>query len=105
MLAEFDSTLWGIAIVSVDGQEFASGDTDCNFPIESCCKPFMYAFVQEALGVEKTHQHVGQEPSGLAFNAFALTADEELPHNPCVSFFFFFSPCSPHFCRSTPVPS
>lgn len=79
------SNLWGLAIVSTDGQEFACGDTDCAFPIESCCKPFMYSFVQESMGVEETHKHVGQEPSGLAFNAFALTSETELPHNPCIN--------------------
>ena len=38
------------------------------------CKPFNYCFAMERLGLEKVHQHVGQEPSGRQFDDLTLLA-------------------------------
>lgn len=38
----------------------------------------------EHLGPDKVHQHVGQEPSGKAFNALIVNEDG-LPHNPLIN--------------------
>ena len=45
-----------------------------DFSIQSMCKPFNYCFAMEKLGLEKVHQHVGQEPSGRQFDDLTLLA-------------------------------
>jgi len=47
-------------------------------------KPFIYAMGIEANGLAKMQEHIGIEPSGLAFNEVSLNADD-LPHNPMVN--------------------
>ena len=48
------------------------GDYDIDFCLQSTSKPFSYCIARELLGSKKVHNHVGYEPSGLAFNAFTL---------------------------------
>eukprot|EP01062_Namystynia_karyoxenos_P043900 TRINITY_DN3215_c0_g4_i2.p1 TRINITY_DN3215_c0_g4~~TRINITY_DN3215_c0_g4_i2.p1 ORF type:complete len:825 (+),score=264.66 TRINITY_DN3215_c0_g4_i2:125-2476(+) len=67
-----DPSIFGVAICTVDGQQLAVGDTGC-FAIQSCGKAFVYAQAVEEYGQEHVHTYVGQEPSGRAFNDFALT--------------------------------
>eukprot|EP00756_Hemistasia_phaeocysticola_P042329 Hpha_TRINITY_DN16964_c1_g2::TRINITY_DN16964_c1_g2_i1::g.55457::m.55457/K01425/glsA, GLS; glutaminase len=63
---------FGIGVCTVDGQQLAVGDVG-DFTIQSCGKPFVYAQCVEEYGQDHVHAHVGQEPSGRAFNDFALT--------------------------------
>ena len=73
-LAEVDPDQFGVAIVTADGQIYQKGDSNVDFSIQSMCKPFNYCFAMERLGLEKVHQHVGQEPSGRQFDDLTLLA-------------------------------
>src|SRR5262245_61468398 len=49
-LAQVDSKLFGIAVVSVDNQSFTLGDTNYSFSIQSISKVFSQALAMEELG-------------------------------------------------------
>src|SRR5579862_7980246 len=51
-LAKVDSNLYGIAIVTADGQTFTAGDVDTAFSIQSISKVFTLALAMEELGAE-----------------------------------------------------
>ena len=46
-LANVDPTHWGIALCTVDGQRFKTGDCNVPFSIQSTSKPMSYAFACE----------------------------------------------------------
>ena len=75
---------WGVSICTVEGQRMHLGHSTYPFSIQSCSKPLSYAFALDHYGPEVVHKHVGQEPSGVAFNAVILN-NEGLPHNPLIN--------------------
>jgi glutaminase len=94
-LAHANPEHFGVAFCGVDGGECAFGEADHAFCIQSCCKPLNYmlarslqadggATTAEDAPTPNVHDHVGYEPSGRAFNAFALNR-EGLPHNPLIN--------------------
>lgn len=83
-LANINPNLFGVSICTVDGQQFSMGDSTEKFSIQSANKPINYAIALEEIGLEKVHQHVGKEPSGVSFNALTLNPDG-LPHNPLIN--------------------
>ena len=86
-LANADPAQFGAAFCAVDGTLHVHGDATTAFCVQSCCKPLNYAMARQrqANGLGPTvHDHVGYEPSGRAFNAFALS-DDHLPHNPLIN--------------------
>ena len=74
-LAQVDSKLFGIAIVTVDNQVLTMGDIDYSFSIQSISKVFSQALAMEELGPDKVFQKVGSEPTGRAFNSVFAVAD------------------------------
>ena len=68
-LAQVPSDLFGIAVVTADGQVFEAGDTNYAFAIESISKVFSMALVMEELGADAVHAKVGADPTGLPFNS------------------------------------
>ena len=64
-LARVDRNLFGIALVGISGRVFASGDTDCEFPIMSVSKPFVFALVCAQLGPQRMRELVGANATGL----------------------------------------
>jgi glutaminase len=69
-LARVPSELFGLALVTVDGQVFIAGDADYDFTIQSVSKPFTAALVlQEHDDPEILVEKVGVEPTGLPFNS------------------------------------
>ena len=90
-LANVDPDQFGVAIVTTDGQIYQRGDSEADFSIQSMCKPFNYCFAMEKLGLDKVHQHVGQEPSGRQFDDLTLLAKtavgqlNRIPFNPMVN--------------------
>lgn len=74
-LAQVDSKLFGIAIVTTDNQVLSMGDISYSFSIQSISKVFSQALAMEELGPEKVFQNVGSEPTGRAFNSVFAVAD------------------------------
>ncbi len=74
-LAQVDSKLFGIAVVTTDNQMFALGDTKYAFSIQSISKVFSQALAMEELGPDKVFEKVGSEPTGRAFNSVFAVAD------------------------------
>ena len=83
-LKRVDPEKFGIAVCTVDGQRFSTGDTSDLFCVQSVCKPINYSLALEEHGVAAVHRHVGREPSGRGFNELSLT-DDGLPHNPMIN--------------------
>jgi glutaminase len=83
-LRDADPEKWGLAICTVDGQQASMGDSKIKYTAQSTSKPLTYCLARELHGEEKTHQHVGHEPSGRLFNEVVLNKKGR-PHNPCIN--------------------
>jgi glutaminase len=83
-LAEVNDELFGITVVTVDGQVFQIGDIDQKFCVQSCSKPITYGIALDNYGEDIVHNYVGKEPSGRNFNELCLNEDG-LPHNPLIN--------------------
>src|SRR5262249_48801092 len=68
-LARVPSDLFGVCVASTTGETYAIGDAEREFAIMSVSKPFVFALVAEALGVEEVRERVGVNATGLAFNS------------------------------------
>jgi glutaminase len=85
-LAKADPSLFGIAVVTVDGQCFTAGDWQQTFTIQSVSKPFIYGMALEDFGRETVLRKVGVEPTGERFNAIIeLDHHSKRPLNPMVN--------------------
>ncbi len=80
-----DPALHALAVVTADGSEYASGDDDHYFTIQSISKPFVYALALDDAGLERVHEAVGTEPSGEAFNELSLEGGTGRPLNPMIN--------------------
>jgi glutaminase len=81
-LAAVDPARFGIALATVDGQLYGSGDWRQAFSIQSVSKAFSLALVLARDG-EALWQRVGREPSGSAFNSLVqLEYEKGIPRNP-----------------------
>lgn len=74
-LANVDSKLFGIAIVTTDNQVVTVGDVDYAFSIQSIGKVFALALAMEELGPDKVFERVGSEPTGRPFNSVEAVVD------------------------------
>jgi glutaminase len=77
--------LFALAGTHVDGTQWAVGDCDHRFPLQSISKVFTYALALEDNGRETTQTRVGVEPSGDPFNSLAFDEVNRRPHNPMVN--------------------
>ena len=84
-LAKADPAVFGICIVTADGQTFEAGDCDRSFTMQSISKPFTFGLALEELGGDRVMRHVGVEPSGDAFNSIELHHQSNRPFNPMVN--------------------
>ena len=84
-LAEADPERLGASIAMVDGELYASGDTDSLFTIQSISKPFVYALALADRGFERVLDKVGVEPSGEPFNEISLEDSSGRPLNPMIN--------------------
>ncbi len=85
-LARVPEDLFGICVTAADGRMATAGDIDYPFTIQSVSKPFVYALVLQALGIEVARNALGVNSTGLPFNS--VMAIELLPSrigNPLVN--------------------
>jgi len=68
-LARVPAELFGICVVGTNGNVHTAGDADYEFTIMSVSKPFIFALVGQALGVEEVRQKIGVNATGRAFNS------------------------------------
>jgi glutaminase len=74
-LAQVDSKLFGVAIVTTDNQVVSIGDLEYSFSIQSISKVYSLALAMEEFGPDKVFQKIGSEPTGRAFNSVFAVAD------------------------------
>jgi glutaminase len=74
-LAQVDSKLFGVAVVTTDNQVFELGDVKYSFSIQSISKVYTLALAMEELGHDKVFQRIGSEPTGRAFNSVIAVVD------------------------------
>lgn len=85
-LASVPSQLFGIAVMTADGQQFKAGDVEYAFAIESISKVITLALVLEVIGSEAVRKKVGASPTGLPFNSvMALELHNGKPLSPLVN--------------------
>lgn len=85
-LASVDSSLFGVAVVTVDGAVYTAGDSDFEFAIESISKVFTMARAMADVGPVEFHQKIGADPTGLPFNSvMALELHNDKPLSPLVN--------------------
>jgi glutaminase len=84
-LACADPNAVGMALATVDGEVFQSGDASTGFSIQSISKLFTLALVL-AEGGETLWRRVGREPSGNPFNSLVqLETEHGIPRNPFIN--------------------
>ncbi|TCL73544.1 glutaminase [Rhizobium sp. BK251] len=84
-LAKVDPMQFGMAIATVDGDVYLSGDAKVPFSIQSISKVFMLTLALGKIG-EGLWKRVGREPSGTAFNSIVqLELEEGIPRNPFIN--------------------
>lgn len=74
-LAQVDSTLFGISVVTTDNQVFNIGDVTYSFSIQSISKVYTLALAMEELGPDKVFTRIGSEPTGRPFNSVLAVVD------------------------------
>ncbi|RBP68021.1 L-glutaminase [Brevibacterium sanguinis] len=84
-LASADPEKLAIAISTLDGVEYTSGDSEFAFSIQSMSKPFVYGMALERLGLPAVLDTVGVEPTGEAFNELSLDKASGKPLNPMIN--------------------
>ena len=74
-LAQVDSKLFGIAIVTTDNQVITKGDVTYSFSIQSISKVYTQALAMESLGPDVVFDKIGSEPTGRPFNSPSAVVD------------------------------
>ncbi len=84
-LAKQDNRHFGMAIATIDGQMFSTGDAFEPFSIQSISKVFTLTMALGKIG-DKLWERVGREPSGTAFNSIVqLEQEKGVPRNPFIN--------------------
>lgn len=85
-LANVDPNIYGIALVTVDGQIFLKGDLDSRVSIQSISKVFTAALVIEEQGPKAIMDKIGVDATGLRFNSIvAIELQKGNEINPLVN--------------------
>ncbi|MBM4201981.1 MAG: glutaminase A, partial [Gammaproteobacteria bacterium] len=84
-LTKADPAWFGIALVTVDGHVYQSGDTRQAFTIQSISKAITYGLALEDSGIAQVLAKVDVEPSGEAFNEISLEPGSGRPRNPMIN--------------------
>lgn len=85
-LANAPPDLFGVCVVENGGRMHASGDWRHDFTIMSVSKPFVFALVCQAIGVQAAREKLGVNATGLRFNTLvAIEQSEGGRTNPMVN--------------------
>ena len=85
-LARVRRDLFGISVVGVNGAVFSAGDVEHEFSVQSVSKPFVFALVCQAIGVEVAREKLGVNATGLPFNSvMAVELNAARTMNPMVN--------------------
>lgn len=85
-LAKVPSGLFGIVIVTKDGDVIKVGDVDTSFSIQSCSKVFTMCLVMQESGDQLVFDKINVEPTGEAFNSIqAIEEGDGRADNPFVN--------------------
>lgn len=84
-LAAVDPNKFALALTTVDGTIYSTGDDETEFTMQSMSKPFAYTLALQHLGIPAVLEKVGVEPSGEAFNQISLDKETNLPKNPMIN--------------------
>src|SRR6187551_809648 len=68
-LAKVDPSLYGIALITVDGKTFTAGDIKTEVSIQSISKVFTMAQVIQEQGLESIEKRIGVDATGARFNS------------------------------------
>ena len=84
-LAQVPADRFGIAVRTSKGREFAAGNSEVRFSIQSISKLFSLTLAMRAMG-EDLWDRIGREPSGNPFNSLIqLEREEGVPRNPFIN--------------------
>ncbi|MGJ3354535.1 glutaminase A [Providencia sp. Je.9.19] len=85
-LAQIDSQLCALSIVTVQGDVITAGDTQYRFALESISKVCTLALALEDYDANTIQEKIGATPTGLPFNSvMALELHGEKPLSPLVN--------------------
>lgn len=85
-LANIDSSLFGLTIVTSDGRQINIGDTGYRFGIESVSKVHTAILILKQYGAESVLKKIGADATGLPFNSiFAILLENDHPSTPLVN--------------------
>jgi glutaminase len=85
-LARVDPNIYGIALVTVDGQVFTKGDLTSMVSIQSISKVFTLARVIEEQGAKAVMDKIGVDATGMRFNSIvAIELQKGKEINPLVN--------------------
>src|SRR6478736_4436188 len=85
-LANVDPNIYGIAIVTADGQIYTAGDLNSRVSIQSISKVFTVARVIEEQGAKAVMDKIGVDATGLRFNSIvAIELQKGKEINPLVN--------------------
>lgn len=85
-LASYSPKNYAIAIATVDGKIYSTGDTGKVFPMESLSKVFTMALVMQQHGPKAVLEKLGANATGLPFNSgLAVELTQGAPENPLVN--------------------
>jgi glutaminase len=84
-LKKVDPKQFGMALRTIDGDEFTVGSADTGFSIQSISKLFTLMLSLDTIG-DELWRRVGREPSGMRFNSLLLLDSEGgIPRNPFIN--------------------
>jgi len=85
-LAKVDPNIYGIALVTVDGKVYTTGDVKSEVSIQSISKVFTMIKVMEESGTQAIFDNIGVDATGKAFNSIVAIEDLRGPEmNPMVN--------------------
>jgi glutaminase len=85
-LAKVDSNIFGIALVTVDGHVYTTGDVKSEVSIQSVSKVFTLALVMDQQTPEAVEKNIGVDATGQAFNSIvAIEQYKGAEMNPLVN--------------------